>query len=65
MSAYSNLAGLYPPNENQTFNESILWQPIPVHTRPMNEDNVSSAWVECQGPHHTKDVINGTSSSLV
>ena len=41
MSAYCNLAGLYPPDNDQRFNQSLDWQPIPVHTRPAKEDNVS------------------------
>lgn len=47
MSAYSNLAGLYPPSEGEMFDPSLKWQPIPVHTRPEKEDNVSQrfyAW---------------------
>ncbi|KAM3856133.1 lysosomal acid phosphatase isoform 2-T2 [Vipera latastei] len=34
MSAEANLAGLYPPEEQQVFNPNISWQPIPVHTVP-------------------------------
>uniref|UniRef100_A0A8V0ZX41 Lysosomal acid phosphatase n=1 Tax=Gallus gallus TaxID=9031 RepID=A0A8V0ZX41_CHICK len=34
MSAEANLAGLYPPEEQQMFNPNISWQPIPVHTVP-------------------------------
>ena len=40
MSAYCNLAGLFPPGKEQEFEDKILWQPIPVHTRPETEDNV-------------------------
>ncbi|WAQ94197.1 PPAL-like protein [Mya arenaria] len=40
MSAYSNLAGMYPPDDDQKFNHDIPWQPIPVHTRPAYEDNM-------------------------
>lgn len=41
MSAYSNLAGLYPPVGQQVWETNLLWQPIPVETKPGNEDNVS------------------------
>ncbi|XP_045156225.2 prostatic acid phosphatase-like [Mercenaria mercenaria] len=39
MSAYSVLAGLFPPiQEDRLWNEEITWQPIPVHTVPLEED---------------------------
>jgi len=41
MSAYCNLAGLFPPHGSQVWNESLLWQPIPVHTVPEDLDHVS------------------------
>ncbi|XP_048754443.2 lysosomal acid phosphatase-like [Ostrea edulis] len=47
MSAYSNLAGLYPPTEQEKFDPSINWQPIPVHTRPEKEDNVINMGMSC------------------
>ena len=47
MSAMSNLAGLYPPKGNQVWNPDILWQPIPVHTRDMANDNLLSSHAEC------------------
>ena len=40
MSAYCNLAGLFPPQGSQEWNEKLLWQPIPVHTVPRNSDHV-------------------------
>lgn len=40
MSAQASLAGLYPPEGDQIWNENILWQPIPVHTLPKNADQM-------------------------
>ncbi|KAL5006612.1 hypothetical protein ScPMuIL_015418 [Solemya velum] len=47
MSAYCNLAGLYPPDPNNTWNPSLSWQPIPVHTRPTIEDNMLNMGAPC------------------
>ena len=47
MSAMSNLAGLYPPVKEQEWNPDLLWQPIPVHTLPLEEDNVISSHANC------------------
>jgi len=41
MSAYCNLAGLFPPQGSQVWNENLLWQPISVHTVPADLDHVS------------------------
>ncbi|XP_031639880.1 testicular acid phosphatase homolog, partial [Contarinia nasturtii] len=38
MSAQANLAGLFPPHAEEKWNEDIAWQPIPVHTMPLNLD---------------------------
>lgn len=40
MSALSQLSGLFPPDENQKINRTIDWQPIPVHTVPLEDDNL-------------------------
>ena len=40
MSAESQLAGLFPPEEDQIFDLSIPWQPIPVHTVPQDSDTL-------------------------
>lgn len=34
------LAGLYPPSDEEKWNEEVLWQPIPVHTIPGRMDYI-------------------------
>lgn len=40
MSALSNLAGMFPPSNDQQWSQ-LPWQPIPVHTTPRVLDKVS------------------------
>lgn len=40
MSAQANLAALFPPTKDEIWNDDIHWQPIPVHSVPMEFDNV-------------------------
>ncbi|GFR72255.1 lysosomal acid phosphatase, partial [Elysia marginata] len=47
MSAYSHLAGLFPPSGDQIWNKDIMWQPIPVETRPLKEDNKLALQKKC------------------
>lgn len=48
MSAMSNLAGLYPPVQDQIWNPDIMWQPIPVHTVSKDEDNILVDLAKCE-----------------
>lgn len=47
MSAESNLAGFFPPDGNQIWNNDIKWQPIPIHTTPEKLDGVLAAKRPC------------------
>ncbi|XP_053601206.1 prostatic acid phosphatase-like isoform X2 [Plodia interpunctella] len=48
MSAYTFLAGLYPPTEKQMWHPELLWQPIPVHSLPRELDNIVAATKKCK-----------------
>lgn len=47
MSAQCNLAGLFPPTNEELWNPNINWQPIPVHTIPKKMDHVLSVHKPC------------------
>lgn len=47
MSAQANLAGLFPPNNNQRWNSDLDWQPIPVHTEPIDDDFLLASNKKC------------------
>lgn len=40
MSAGANLAGLFPPTENQKWNDILPWQPMPIHTVTNSTDTM-------------------------
>lgn len=47
MSAEANLAGLFPPQGNQIWNENLAWQPIPIHTTSEKNDNILAMKMPC------------------
>lgn len=48
MSAVANLAGLFPPEKDQIWNNDIKnWLPIPIHTVPRELDHVVAAKRPC------------------
>lgn len=47
MSAQATLAGLFPPNGEQIWNENIDWQPVPVHTVPLKYDYTLRTSKQC------------------
>lgn len=47
MSAQANLAGMFPPTEDEIWNDEIPWQPIPVHVVPLNSEYILGLGREC------------------
>lgn len=47
MSAAANLAGMFPPKDDQIWDPSINWQPIPIHTTPEEYDHLISPRRPC------------------
>jgi len=42
MSAQANMAGLFPPSGYMQWNPDLVWQPIPIHTKPQSQDYLLS-----------------------
>ena len=57
MSAYCNLAGMFPPGPDRRFNGTLNWQPIPVHTRPIPEDNMLGFGKPCPNYLQLRDDV--------
>nr|XP_026497044.1 prostatic acid phosphatase-like [Vanessa tameamea] len=53
MSAQANLAGMYPPTGTSIWDTDLIWQPIPVHTRPEKDDEVLAMKKKCM--RYTKE----------
>lgn len=48
MSALANLAGMFPPKTaNEIWNKDLAWQPIPVHTIPLDSDYIVHHGKKC------------------
>ncbi|KAJ9598464.1 hypothetical protein L9F63_010860, partial [Diploptera punctata] len=57
MSASCNLAGLYPPEKQQIWNNHIPWQPIPVHTMPEKDDEILAMKKFCPRYHEELELV--------
>lgn len=47
MSASAVVAGIFPPVNDQIWNENLLWRPIPIHTVPKEMDYILSRKKSC------------------
>lgn len=47
MSASLNMAGMFPPADDQVWNENLLWQAVPIHTIPSEFDGVLNGRRPC------------------
>ncbi|ELT96207.1 hypothetical protein CAPTEDRAFT_226537 [Capitella teleta] len=63
MSAYSNLAGFYPPKGDQIWKTELKWQPIPVHTKPLDMDHV--LYMDNYCPTYMKHYAEALNSDVV
>ena len=57
MSAQSVLASLFPPEGDQKWDESLDWQPVPVHTVPECCDHVRVYLTRLQVTFHIHKII--------
>lgn len=57
MSASAVLAGLYPPTPAQTWSDDLPWYPLPIHTRPSQQDRVLNMDVPCSRYSELEDIV--------
>lgn len=55
MSVAHNLAGMFPPKDKQIWNDTLLWQAIPIHTIPEEMDYVLAMKSPCPLYEQTLD----------
>lgn len=41
------IIGMYPPSGSSVWDLNLLWQPIPVHTKPEKDDEVLAMKRKC------------------
>lgn len=58
MSAAANLAGLFPPKNQQLWNDDLQWQPIPIHTIPKLSDYYIAAHAPCPRYDYLQNVYS-------
>lgn len=47
MSALCNAAGMFSPSGDQIWKNSLDWQPVPIHTIPMDDDYLVYQSIPC------------------
>lgn len=50
MSAMLTMAGLWPPGPEQQWHPDLAWQPVPIRTQPLDQDDVSTLTYCSCGP---------------
>lgn len=47
MSAQLVAAGLFPPSDDQVWMEQLNWQPVPIHSVPLNQEHLLAWHIPC------------------
>lgn len=47
MSAECTAAGLFPPTDDEIWNDELRWQPIPIHANLLENDYLLNSFVAC------------------
>lgn len=47
MSAQLVAAGLFPPSDEEIWNDQINWQPVPIHTNPLSQEHLLAWRIPC------------------
>ncbi|KAG8263237.1 prostatic acid phosphatase-like [Homalodisca vitripennis] len=60
MSAQLVSAGLFPPVGYQKWNPGLDWQPIPIHSQPLDEDTLLLVRVPCARYYEELEAVKGS-----